>query len=267
MREFFTHDGGICFRTNEWLPGRKTLFFIHGLSGSCSAWKPFESRLGDRFNLCALDLRGHGKSLRPRDYESYEMGRFAEDVRQVVTELGATDPVFVSHSFGTLVTLEYLKAHQSEVEAVVLLSPSAAPRRGFGPRLLRPILALGRLFHLYRPSKKRGDHVDYAIHPQRSDWDVSALLLDIENSSWGVYFYVMEQALRVDYTAILPSLTLPALLIRGGRDTVFPTSHDDAFRRAMPQATLETIERGDHVIVKNNVEEIVASIEAFLEGM
>jgi len=52
MEGKFTKNG-IYYETENFQKGRKTLVFIHGLSGSLSAWNSFRD-LSDRYNLVFL---------------------------------------------------------------------------------------------------------------------------------------------------------------------------------------------------------------------
>jgi len=44
MKESYFSKNNIYYRINEFQPGRPTLVFIHGLSGSSSAWLEYEKK-------------------------------------------------------------------------------------------------------------------------------------------------------------------------------------------------------------------------------
>ena len=60
----------IYYRKNKFLK-RPTIVFVQGLSGTSSGWIPYEKILGKKYNVLSLDLRGHGKSFRPKYFKDY----------------------------------------------------------------------------------------------------------------------------------------------------------------------------------------------------
>src|SRR5919112_240436 len=62
----------------------------------------------------------------------YDGNTTAEDIHQLVTQLGFKDTFLVGHDLGALVAFSYAAAHPSEVRRVVILD---VPITGFGPAL------------------------------------------------------------------------------------------------------------------------------------
>lgn len=129
MKESFFENRGIVYRTNEFVADRPTLVFIHGLSGSASAWFPYEGLLSAMHNLLTFDLRGHGISAKPTYYEDYALVESAEDLYELLEYLQVGRFILISHSFGTLVALEFLLAHEGRVSGAIFLSSVAGHRR------------------------------------------------------------------------------------------------------------------------------------------
>ena len=88
MNEFFLEKRGISYRRNEFKPQRSTLFFVHGASGSSSAWLAYERAFEKDYNVLSLDLRGHGKSVRLIKYEDYAISKFSEDLYELLEHCG-----------------------------------------------------------------------------------------------------------------------------------------------------------------------------------
>src|SRR5437016_6254620 len=95
----------IYYRTNFFKPDRLTLVFIHGVSGSSSAWLPYEKIFENKYNILTYDIRGHGKSKKFRSYHDYEIKHFANDLHELVTYLRIEKMVLISNSFGALIAL------------------------------------------------------------------------------------------------------------------------------------------------------------------
>lgn len=117
-------------------PGGLPIIFIHGLLGSHLNW---EKQLNDpqlqRFRLITFDLRGHGLSDKPQQSQAYSDGkRWAEDLRAVIEQSHARNPLLVGWSLGGAVMTNYLAAFGDQqisgaiyVDGVVELTPELIP--------------------------------------------------------------------------------------------------------------------------------------------
>jgi non-heme chloroperoxidase len=92
-------------------PNGRPILFIHGFSQCSLAWsRQLGSDLAETYRLVALDLRGHGRSDKPR--EGYaDSGTWAGDIDAVIRDLGLDHPILCGWSYGPLVTLDYVRHH------------------------------------------------------------------------------------------------------------------------------------------------------------
>ena len=90
-------------------PEGRPILFIHGFSQCWMAWsRQLNSDLARNHRLIAMDLRGHGKSDKPR--EGYDNSRlWADDIASVIRELDLERPVLSGWSYGPLVILDYIR--------------------------------------------------------------------------------------------------------------------------------------------------------------
>jgi len=90
-------------------PAGQPIVFIHGFSQCGMAWsRQMRSELADSFRLVALDLRGHGLSVKPLDgYADSKM--WADDIHAVIHALRLDHPVLCGWSYGALVILDYIR--------------------------------------------------------------------------------------------------------------------------------------------------------------
>lgn len=116
MRVRATHtvtggDGVRLHLTERGNPNGRPILFIHGFSQAGLCWtKQLESDLAGDFRLVAMDLRGHGRSDKPRD--AYGDSRsWADDVRATIDELGLDGAVLSGWSYGGYVICDYLRVH------------------------------------------------------------------------------------------------------------------------------------------------------------
>ena len=260
MKEFLL-ENGIYYRMNNLDKGRPVLVFVHGLSSSSSAWSEYEKRFENKYNLLFLDLRGHGKSIKFKNYDDYTISHFANDIDKLVTYLGLNKFFLISHSFATLVALQFMTSHQDKVAGAVLLSPSAKTGTRFLEKLIRPFLNLSYLF----PTQTNGGHVEYSKYKGTGDWNVRRLFTDIMNTSMRVYLFCTKQSHGFDREKFLEKIHVPTLIMHGKNDTIFPVENSLIMQQKIKGSELILLDNTDHVIVLNNVNQICRAIEVFVE--
>ena len=196
MQESILQPYGLYYRTNTFQPERQTLVFIHGLSGSSSAWIPYEEQFGEHYNVVTFDLRGHGKSLKPKGYSQYTIEKFSDDLQALLVHLKITSPILISHSFGTLVVFAYLKKYGQAVTAALFFSPNYKVKQNFWATLLYYCLWFVPALSIFPVWKKTGRHVDYNLYRQTGDYSLTRMPVDIANTSLRVYLYCIQQAFK-----------------------------------------------------------------------
>jgi pimeloyl-ACP methyl ester carboxylesterase len=266
VNEYFNERHGIYYRTNTFEPGRPTLVFVHGVSGSSSAWRPYEARFSPLYNIVTYDLRGHGKSRKYAHLRDYAIDRFIDDLSALLDGLFIERCTLIGHSFATLLALEFLRRHQDRVASAVLASADFDVGRAGGARLLERILRpVGIMDWLpFRPGP--GAHVDYARYPRSGDWNIPRMAADIGNTTWRVYLYCTRQIYAVHAESALQSIRVPVLLIHGRRDSIFNVENARYMATQMPHARLVVIDEADHIIVLNHPDAVGNAIERFLTG-
>lgn len=264
MTEHYFQGKGIYYRTNDFRDTRTTLLFVHGLSGSSSAWLKYEQLFEARYNVVTFDLRGHGKSAKPGRYEDYAMANFADDLEALVEHLGLRDFVLVSHSFGTLIALEYLSKHQDLVEKIVFLSPDFAVKKRLVSQLIRPLLLVTGLLQLLPFTGRPGRHVDYSKYSGSGDWNVPRMIADVGNTTMRVYLYCTRQTYVPDWQDFLPKITKPTLIMHGQQDSIFPVRNSLIMDKEIKDTKLIILPKADHILVLNNFAEVSQAIAEFV---
>ncbi|VDC05615.1 unnamed protein product [Peniophora sp. CBMAI 1063] len=100
-------DGTAVYAEAIGNPANPHLVFMHGFSLSTVIWDCIfhESRYMDQFYLVRYDMRGHGRSGKPKTAEEYASERFAQDFVAVVEAFNLERPVLVGWSMGaTIIT-------------------------------------------------------------------------------------------------------------------------------------------------------------------
>jgi len=254
----------LYYRTNTFQPGRQTLVFAHGLSGSSSAWIPYEEKFGKDYNVVVFDLRGHGKSVKPRGYGEYAIEKFADDFDALLKHLKIEKYILISHSFGTLMTFEYLRKYGQTPTAILLFSPNYKVKQNFWATLLYYVLSFVPVLGIFPVWKKTGKHVDYNLYRHTGDYSLSRMSVDIASTSLRVYLYCIQRAFTFSCEQFLPQIHIPTLIVHGGQDSIFPVANAKVMTRLIPGAQLKVIEADNHILVLNDLAGSMQAIEEFV---
>ena len=101
---------------------------LHGWPETWYAWHKVMPALAKNYTVIAPDLRGLGDSSKP--LTGYDGKTLAEDIHQLVTQLGFKSIFLVGHDIGTQVAYSYAAAHPTEVKRLVVME---IPPPGFFP--------------------------------------------------------------------------------------------------------------------------------------
>src|SRR5919112_2455882 len=109
---------------------------LHGWPETWYAWRHVMPALAQNYTVIAPDLRGLGDSSKPPT--GYDGKTLAEDIHQLVTQLGFNTIFLVGHDIGAFVVYPYAAAHPTEVKRLVVMEVPP-PITGFFPPPSMPL--------------------------------------------------------------------------------------------------------------------------------
>ena len=101
---------------------------LHGWPETWYAWHKVMPALAKSYTVIAPDLRGLGDSSKP--LTGYDGKTVAEDIHQLVTQLGFKTIFLAGHDWGTQIAYSYAAAHPMEVKRLAVMEltiPGFAP--------------------------------------------------------------------------------------------------------------------------------------------
>ena len=110
------------------------IVLLHGWPETWYEWRHIMPALPKNYTVIAPDLRGLGDSSKP--LTGYDGKTVAEDIHQLVTQLGFKTIFLVGHDIGTHVAYSYAAAHPTEVKKLVVMD---LPIPGVDPAGMMPI--------------------------------------------------------------------------------------------------------------------------------
>jgi len=261
--DLFLRDNSIFVRHNQLCNNRQTLIFLHGLSGSISAWIPFAKFFDADFNVFQVDLRGHGKSRKYGSQSDYQIERYADDIRLVIDSFQLVRPILVAHSFGCLGALQYILQENPNVGKVVFMSAQFNLKNHALDFLLSLVVKCLRPFNKVTHAPSDRQHLDYAKYPAYTDYDVRRMSADIFNTGLFGYLSCLLETTRRYYKAQLPQVIVPVLFIHGQNDSIFLARNIPHYQHLIPNAQASIIAGANHVLVFTHISELCQSIKNF----
>jgi pimeloyl-ACP methyl ester carboxylesterase len=92
---------------------------LHGFPQTWFEWRKIIPALADRYTVIAPDYRGAGHSTRP--VGGYDKRTMAEDIRQLVIELGFDRAALIGHDIGLMVAYSFAAAYREMTTALAVI--------------------------------------------------------------------------------------------------------------------------------------------------
>jgi len=242
-------------------------------------WRHLRHDLGERFCVHP-HYRGHGRTALPRDPARVTIEDLADDVACVLDDALVERAVLIGHSMGVQVALETYRRHSAHVAGLVLLcgAPSHPLRTFRGSTALEDWLPLIQRWIQRAPGVF--NRVSRAVLPTRLAYEVASRFeIRRELVEPGDFMPYLEGMARIDsrlfiamlaaagqHSAedVLPEVTVPTLVIAGGRDGFTPPDRSRAIAAAVPGAELLEIPNASHTAPIEHPQLVNLAIRDFL---
>lgn len=259
------------------------LILLHGGPGFSSLYlKPLEA-LGDERPVVRYDQLGGGRSDRFTDTTRFTIPHFVAELDSLRSHLGYERIHVYGHSWGTILGVEYYRAHPDRVVSLTLASPAvdipAWERSGralvatLSDSAQRAIAAAEGADKFDDPAFQAAMEEFYGKyvfrHPVQPDLDslFATASQEIYGYMWGPSEFTARGTLRgYDAKPLLAQVKVPVLYTVGQFDEADPEVVRQ-LARATPGAQLVVIDTAAHLTTWDNPEQTVASLRQFLRSV
>lgn len=276
-------DGGHIWYKVSGTAGRTPVVLLHGGPGFSSYYlKPFED-LGDDRIVVRYDQLGGGKSDTTSDTTLFTIPHFVRELDSLRSHLGIPKWHVLGHSWGTILAIEYYRAHPDRVASLTFGSPvfdiPAYERRA--KELIATLSSASQRAIRAAESSKKYDapafqsalNEFYGLylfrHPVEADLDSSfaAFNQDIYVYMQGPSEFTITGTLKTyDVTGFLPQVRVPTLVTVGEFDEVGP----ELVRRhanLIPGARYEVLSGSAHITPWDAREANIRVVRQFLRAV
>jgi non-heme chloroperoxidase len=267
-----TADGAQIFY-KDWGSGRPVVF-SHGWPLTADVWdKQLMLLASNGFRAIAHDRRGHGRST--QTWAGNHMDQYADDLAEVVEQLGLTGVILVGHSTGGGEVARYLGRHGTSRASKALLLSSVPPlmlKTDANPEGL-PM----EVFDAIRAGVA-GDRSQYyrdlSVPFYGGNRPGATLSQGMRDQFWLLSMQVglkaaydcVKQFSETDFTEDLKRIDIPVLVAHGDEDQIVPI-RAAALKtvQLLKDATLKVYPGAPHGLVGAHEEEFDADLLAFVK--
>lgn len=248
---------------------RRSILFLHGFSQNSLSWsRQLDSDLAQTHRLVAMDLRGHGRSGKPRDAYG-DSNLWADDVDAVLKALELDHPILSGWSYGPLVILDYIRQYgDKDVGGIQFVGGVSRLGTEKALSVISPeFLALVPGFFssdAEESVKSLGALVRMCLATEPSPADFHLLL----GCSVSTPPYVRQGLFgrAIDNDDLLPKIRKPVLLTHGTRDAVIATAAVDQHKASMPHAQVHLMEGVGHAPFWEDAQVFNRKLQEFAES-
>ncbi|HEY1348357.1 MAG TPA: alpha/beta hydrolase [Ktedonobacteraceae bacterium] len=235
---------------------------LHGITSSALSWVRVGPALADRYRVYALDMRGHGESIKPAA-GVYSLRHTADDAAAFIAALNLSCPLVIGHSWGGATALMLAAGSTAPPLAQVILED---PAHAFG----RDGVA-ERLAFYTRDIGRPADALRQEITADNPGWTAA----DIEGKIDALHKVTREAVTSVfaqaagegELLPLLTSISTPVLLLRADAalgTTLNETDWQEAQQYLSAPGCAVLIEGATHNIHRSKFDEFMQAVNAFL---
>jgi pimeloyl-ACP methyl ester carboxylesterase len=246
---------------------RPAALLLHGITSTALSWVRVGPALADHYRVYALDMRGHGDSIKPAR-GAYSLRHTADDAAAFMKVLGLEDSILMGHSWGGATAIMLASGEESQEPAphfshVILVDPVPDFSQGNAEERAT---AFSR--NIGRPTQE--------LHSEIAAGSPGWTQADIEGQIDGLHKVTRETLVNIFAEAtpagsilpLLAKIAAPTLLIRADPalgTTLAAAVWEQARLYLSPQSQAVQLDGATHNIHRSKFDEFMQIVNKFIE--
>jgi len=230
------------------------MVFLHGFPLDHTIWYPVLNSLkGSGLQIVLPDLRGHGLSPAPGGV--YTMDLMAEDVLNLLDELEIQKAILIGHSMGGYISLAFACHYPDRLAGLALVATQASAdsqeRRQSRLDTANAVLERG--------AEVIGETMSARLTDRK---EIMQMITEIicRTPREGIIGALRGMAERTDFTAYLPAIKVPAVVVAGAKDLIIPQETAHLLSRQLGNAWLVMVQQAGHMPMLEAPEQVAAAL-------
>ena len=246
----------------------RALVLLHAFPIGANLWEPQMSSVPKGWRLITPDLRGFGGSTEPDASGTPSMLEYAQDVVDLIQELGIKSAVIGGCSMGGYAALALYAFHPEIFEGLVLANSRGGPDSSEGRANRRNMLAL---LDREGPSGIAKDMMPKLLgkttHETNATAEAFVRRLIKQQSPVAIRSAIHRMMHRADSMPLLAQVSVPTLVITGAEDEMIPVDESRRMAAAVKGATLVIIPGAGHLSNLEQPEAFNDAVNKFLTAL
>jgi pimeloyl-ACP methyl ester carboxylesterase len=263
----FVNADGLRLHVTRTGGGKPPLVLAHGVTDDGLCWSRVAADLASDYDVIMVDARGHGRSDAPEG--GYDPGQQAADLAAVIAALGLEKPSILGHSMGAATALALAGTHPDIPGAILLEDPPAwwTDWSESSEAAERHAAMRHRYHALQQKTREELLAGQRAEQPGWHETELEPWADAKQRFSPNVLDVISRENPRhVDWSAVLPRITCPALLITGdpGLGGIVTAESAAALKELVPQLEIAHVPGAGHNIRRDRFGRYMDLVRGFL---
>jgi pimeloyl-ACP methyl ester carboxylesterase len=254
--------------------GGDPVICLHGFGGSLYSWRNFVEPLSKNYQLILIDLKGFGKSPKPKD-SHYSPFDHAQLIYDFILKHDLEQLTLAGNSFGGGLSLLLAimlrdRGESARLRSMVLIDPGAYPDHvPFYLRMLSvPIVNLIAYVIPGRSATKKVLKLAYYDRDKISGAQIEAYAQPL--SAPGARYALVQTGKQLvppnfsELVAKYKTIATPTLIIWGRQDRLLALESGERLHRDLQNSTLKVIEQCGHIPQEEKPEATIPLVLDFL---
>lgn len=263
----------------------EVLFIFNGFTCSEPNLKLIVNILSKKYKVIFWDYKGHGESDTPKNFKDVTVEGSIDDAKRVLDKLNITNAIFLGYSTGVQIMLEFNFRYPGIANSLISIA-------GFSGRVMDSFLnldttifaQLGEVLSKLSPVLPKTFLTAWRwIHELPFDLklfvasktflneektvkeDIQPFLESMKKQDLNLLIHFIMDVQNHPLSKPLESVTLPTLLIAGGKDLFAPAKRSEEMHNQIKNSELLIIPDASHNIVQEEAGILTSRILEFLE--
>ncbi|MGQ0543918.1 MAG: 3-oxoadipate enol-lactonase [Betaproteobacteria bacterium] len=243
--------------------GRPWLVFSHSVACSVRMWDAQIAAFKDRYRALVYDARGHGQTAAPKG--QYTLEGLADDLAGLLKELRISRPHFVGLSLGGMIGQTFALKYPGVFSSLTLADTTSRYPAEAAPLWLDriKIAETKGMEPLVQPTLERWFTAGFRKSQPQTVAKIAAAIRTTPVAGYAGCCYAIP---KIDVTARLKELALPALVVCGEQDPGTPPAMAREIAQNLPGAKLVLIAQAAHLANVEQPEAFNRALAGFLSG-